>query len=59
MRKVDIEVTFADKEASIKWADEMDEILPPWVDPIVKPSWANFEEQQVKQQRGPLKSQRG
>ena len=51
MRKVDIEVTFADKEASIKWADEMDEILPPWEDPTVKPSWASFEEKQVKQQR--------
>ena len=51
MRKVDIEVTFADKEASIKWADEMDEILPPWEDPTVKPSWASFEQQQVKKQR--------
>ena len=51
MRKVNIEVTFADKDASIKWADEMDEILPPWEDPTVKPSWASFEQQQVKKQR--------
>ena len=51
MRKVHIEVTFADKDASIKWADEMDEILPPWEDPTVKPSWASFEQQQVKKQR--------
>ena len=51
MQKVHIEVTFADKDASIKWADEMDEILPPWEDPTVKPSWASFEQQQVKKQR--------
>ena len=49
MRRVDIEVTFADKDASIKWSDEMDEILPPWKDPEVKPTWSSFEEQQVKQ----------
>ena len=27
----------------------MDEILPPWKDPEVKPTWSSFEEQQVKQ----------
>ena len=48
MRRVDIEVTFADEDASINWADEMGEILPPYEDIY---SWASFEEQQVKQER--------
>ena len=58
MRRVDIEVTFADKDASIKWSDEMDEILPPWKDPEVKPTWSSFEEQQVKLAEKPTRVRR-
>ena len=51
MRKVDIQVTFADEDASIKWDEEVDENLPPWEDPTVKPSWSSFEVKEEKPAR--------
>ena len=58
MRKVDIQVTFADEDASIKWDEEVDENLPPWEDPTVKPSWSSFEVKEEKPADRPARVRR-
>ena len=35
----DIKITLADEGASIKWADELEEVFPPWEMDEVVPSW--------------------
>ena len=46
-------ITLADEGASIKWADELEEVFPPWeMDEVVPswddPHWSRCKVQQVK-----------